>query len=214
MLTRSKRKLSFNSKKFAPIAPAGAGKHFQKSNVPNFLLLEHEMEAGSKNEENPDSKSQFTPIAPIAPIYINKNNIIYSIGGIYSPIGGLLRARVRGSNGSNEDRGYKQNEMERKIITNEEIRELGSAISARRMEVPAVNREKFDVEAKEFFAAIRAATELGDKNSVERLQERWKGRTLFLIRETRCYLSPPFLARKKGESAEEFRNRCYKAGGY
>lgn len=99
-------------------------------------------------------------------------------------------------------------------MTNEEIRELGSAISARRMEVPAVNREKFDVEAGEFFAAIKAATELGDKNSVERLKERWKERTLFLIRETRCYLSPPFLARKKGESTEEFRERCYRAGGY
>lgn len=84
LLPGSQRKLSFTGEGFAPVAPVGVEKHFQKFNIPNFLLREHEVEAGSKIEENSDSKSQFTPIAPIAPIYINKNNIIYSIGGIYS----------------------------------------------------------------------------------------------------------------------------------
>ena len=84
LLLGSKQKLSLNSKKFSPIAPMGSGKHFSKSGIPNFLLQEQGAKARSKIEENLDSKSQFTPIAPIAPIYINKNNIIYNIGGIYS----------------------------------------------------------------------------------------------------------------------------------
>ena len=99
-------------------------------------------------------------------------------------------------------------------MTDEEIRELGRVINAGRMDVPMANREKFDTEAREFFEAVKAAKERNDENCVKRLLERWKGRTLFLIRETRCFLSPPFLARKYGESAEEFRERCYRAGGF
>lgn len=80
----SKRKLSFCGKKFAPIAPAGAEKVSCNIGISKNPLREQSQRNGSKSRKTAGSKTISTPIAPIAPIYINKNNIIYSIGGIYS----------------------------------------------------------------------------------------------------------------------------------
>jgi len=84
MLTGSTGKLFTSGNKTAPVAPAGAGKVFCNIGFLKNPLREQSQRSGSKNRKTAGSKTISTPIAPIAPIYINKNNIIYSIGGIYS----------------------------------------------------------------------------------------------------------------------------------
>ncbi|MDY5695175.1 MAG: hypothetical protein SPK75_02240 [Victivallales bacterium] len=99
-------------------------------------------------------------------------------------------------------------------MTKEDEKKLGSMIEAGRMAVPEANRAKFDAEARDVFENVRAAMDKGDEKRAKGLLERWKGRTLFLTREERCWLAPPFLVRKNGESEKEYMDRCYKAGGF
>lgn len=84
MLTGSTGKLFASDNKTAPVAPTGAGKVFYNIGFSENPLREQSQRSGSKNRKTAGSKTILTPTAPIAPIYINKNNIIYSIGGIYS----------------------------------------------------------------------------------------------------------------------------------
>lgn len=91
------------------------------------------------------------------------------------------------------------------------LEQIGREMSARRHLIPLQNRRKYDIEAKDFFENLTAAAEKNDISRFNDLAEYWQRRNLWLTTQPHCYLIPPSLVRKKGESYEDYMNRCYQA---
>ena len=90
---------------------------------------------------------------------------------------------------------------------------LGASMSATRMRVPPQNREKFDIESKDFFAAISDAATAGNAVRVGKLLAQWNDRVWWLTNSQRCHVAPPCFFRKSNETAAEYLDRCYAAIG-
>lgn len=97
---------------------------------------------------------------------------------------------------------------------NIDLRQIGASMSATRMRVPPQNREKFDIESKDFFAAISEAAAVGNTARVEKLLTQWNSRVRWLTNSQRCHAVPPFLVRKTNETAVEYFERCCAAIGF
>lgn len=93
------------------------------------------------------------------------------------------------------------------------LRQIGASMSATRMRVPPQNREKFDIESKDFFAAISDAATAGNAARVGKLIAQWNNRVEWLANEPQCHVAPPCLVRRDGETAEQYISRCYAAEG-
>lgn len=93
------------------------------------------------------------------------------------------------------------------------LRQIGASMSATRMRVPPQNREKFDIESKDFFAAISDAATAGNAVRVGKLIAQWNNRVEWLANEPQCHVAPPCLVRRDGETAEQYISRCYAAEG-
>ena len=93
------------------------------------------------------------------------------------------------------------------------LRQIGASMSATRMRVPLQNREKFDIESKDFFAAISDAATAGNAVRVGKLIAQWNNRVEWLANEPQCHVAPPCLVRRDGETAEQYISRCYAAEG-
>lgn len=96
---------------------------------------------------------------------------------------------------------------------NIDLRQIGASMSATRMRVPPQNREKFDIESKDFFAAISDAATAGNAARVGKLIAQWNNRVEWLANEPQCHVAPPCLVRRDGETAEQYISRCYAAEG-
>ena len=96
---------------------------------------------------------------------------------------------------------------------NIDLRQIGASMSAARMRVPPQNREKFDIESKDFFAAISDAATAGNAARVGKLIAQWNNRVEWLANEPQCHVAPPCLVRRNGETAEQYISRCYAAEG-
>lgn len=96
---------------------------------------------------------------------------------------------------------------------NIDLRKIGASMSAARMRVPPQNREKFDIESKDFFAAISDAATAGNAARVGKLIAQWNNRVEWLANEPQCHVAPPCLVRRDGETAEQYISRCYAAEG-
>ena len=96
---------------------------------------------------------------------------------------------------------------------NIDLRQIGASMSAARMRVPMSNREKFDIESKDFFAAISAAANADDSTRAGKLIAQWNDRVWWLTNSQRCHVAPPCLFRKSNETAAEYLDRCYAAIG-
>lgn len=94
------------------------------------------------------------------------------------------------------------------------LKQIGSAISAERMKIPECNRRKFDAEAEDLFREIRKTLKLQNLNRVKKLLDGWSRRLAFLSEISDCFLAPPRLLRKEGESVKEYCERCYSKGGF
>ncbi len=92
-----------------------------------------------------------------------------------------------------------------------QLKNIGAEMSARRALIPPKNRPKYDVEAKDHFAALSAAAENGDEKRFNQLVDRWNTRAWYLSIIPDCHLAPPALVRHEGESHEDYMNRCYQA---
>lgn len=93
------------------------------------------------------------------------------------------------------------------------LRQIGATMSAIRFRVPAANREKFDIESRDRFEAIRAAADANDAPRVGMLIAQWNSRVEWLANEPQCHVAPPCLVRRDGETAEQYISRCYAAEG-
>ena len=92
-----------------------------------------------------------------------------------------------------------------------QLKNIGAEMSARRAVIPPKNRPKYDVEAKDYFDNLSAAAEKGDAKRFNQLKDRWADRELMLTIVPHCYLAPPALIHRDGESREDYLNRCYQA---
>lgn len=90
------------------------------------------------------------------------------------------------------------------------LEETGKEMAAARMWIPEINREKFDIETRSFFAAM---AEAGPERRRE-LLEVWRGRAELLKRSRTVSHAPPMLCRIPGEPISDYVNRCYDAGGF
>lgn len=88
-----------------------------------------------------------------------------------------------------------------------DIQMVEKVIAAARNHVPFQNRRKYEIEAAEFFDAIRDAILDGDAERAAELLERWKDREWWLVHSSRCHIAPPCLVRRKGETMEHFNER-------
>ena len=79
-----------------------------------------------------------------------------------------------------------------------------------RMRIPAVNREKFDIETADVYAAICAEK---DETLREKLFADWKERAAFLASDLDAAKAPPRLLRKAGETAEKYLDRIFERIG-
>lgn len=84
-------------------------------------------------------------------------------------------------------------------------------MSAKRTAVPEQNRKKYDVESRDYFAAIEEAEKKGDADRLMKLMAQWEQRLRWLTKNTGCYKAPPALVRRDGETNEEYMDRCYAA---
>ena len=79
-----------------------------------------------------------------------------------------------------------------------------------RMRIPTVNREKFDIETADIYAAICAES---DEEKKEILFADWKERAAFLASDLDAAKAPPRLIRKDGETAEMYLDRIFERIG-
>ncbi|MBQ9502852.1 MAG: hypothetical protein IJU70_11895 [Lentisphaeria bacterium] len=94
-------------------------------------------------------------------------------------------------------------------MTAQDLLQIGREMSAARMKTPLRNRMKFDIESKDFFAAISDAVRAGDHDRAADLLCRWHERAAWLMNEPRCFTAPPCLVRKEGEPVRDYLNRCF-----
>ena len=92
-----------------------------------------------------------------------------------------------------------------------QLKNIGAEMSAHRAVIPPKNRPKYDVEAQDYFNALNAAAESGDAEKFNKLMEKWYYRVWIITAIPHCYLAPPALIRRDGESLEDYTNRCYQA---
>ena len=92
-----------------------------------------------------------------------------------------------------------------------QLKNIGVAMSVTRALSPPKNRPKYDVEAKDHFAAMSAAAENDDEKRFNQLVDRWNTRAWYLSIIPDCHLAPPALVHRDGESREDYINRCYQA---
>ncbi|MBO4631380.1 MAG: hypothetical protein J5858_05610 [Lentisphaeria bacterium] len=90
-----------------------------------------------------------------------------------------------------------------------QLEQIGAEMSARRHLIPQQNRRKYDIEAKDYFENLSSAAEKNDISRFNDLAEYWQRRNLWLTTQPHCYLIPPSLVRKKGETKEQYMDRCY-----
>ena len=93
------------------------------------------------------------------------------------------------------------------MTINDEIRNIGSEISAARNTIPFQNRRKFDFEANEHYLAIVEAINAGKTERAAAILERWKERVWWLQNSPHCHVAPPALVRRLGETLERFNER-------
>jgi len=94
-------------------------------------------------------------------------------------------------------------------MTAQDLLQIGREMSAARMKTPLRNRRKFDIESKDFFAAISDAVRAGDHARAADLLRRWHERAAWLMNEPRCFTAPPCLVRQEGEPVRDYLNRCF-----
>ena len=90
-----------------------------------------------------------------------------------------------------------------------QLKHIGEEMSVHRAVIPPKNRPKYDVEAQDYFNALNAAAESGDLKRFNQLRDRWATRVVILTIIPHCFLAPPALVHRDGESKEQYIDRCY-----
>ena len=83
---------------------------------------------------------------------------------------------------------------------------IAKEMTRKRMEIPLMNRLKFDIETADFFEKMKAAP---SSEVLEKLLADWRSRAKYLATEKRAFCAPARLLRKDGETAAEYLDRIY-----
>lgn len=79
-------------------------------------------------------------------------------------------------------------------------------MTLKRIEIPSMNRLKFDIETADVLAKIK---ESSDPEELDRLLADWRIRADYLATERRAFRAPARLLRKHGETPAEYLDRVY-----
>lgn len=90
------------------------------------------------------------------------------------------------------------------------MKDIEKKMEKMRMRIPAVNRNKYDIETADIYAAICAES---DEEKKEILFADWKERAAFLASDLDAAKAPPRLIRKDGETAEMYLDRIFERIG-
>jgi hypothetical protein len=93
------------------------------------------------------------------------------------------------------------------MTTKNDIEEIGRRIALSRNRVPYQNRQKYEIEAADHFAAIQEALQAGDEARAAAILADWEVREFWLINSARCHVAPPCLIRRPDETEEHFNER-------
>lgn len=91
-----------------------------------------------------------------------------------------------------------------------DLRTIGRAMSIIRLKIPAANIPKFDVESKEYYAAISEAVRAGEADRAGKLLSQWNVRAAWAANPG-WHHAPPALIKIDGESITQWLKRCYEA---
>lgn len=83
---------------------------------------------------------------------------------------------------------------------------IAKEMTRKRVEIPVINRSKFDIETADFFERMK---ETPDPEALGKLLADWRIRANFLATERRAFRAPARLLRKDGETAAEYLDRIY-----
>jgi len=83
---------------------------------------------------------------------------------------------------------------------------IAKEMTRKRIEIPLLNRLKFDIETADVFERMK---ETPDPEVLEKLLADWRIRADYLATERRAFRAPARLLRKDGETAAEYLDRIY-----
>lgn len=87
---------------------------------------------------------------------------------------------------------------------------IEKTMARKRVEIPTLNRKKYDIETADFYSAIKAAESDAE---MEKLFAEWLERAAYLAACRNAWKAPAKLVRKKNESVESYLERIYERSG-
>ena len=97
--------------------------------------------------------------------------------------------------------------LSEKMTTKIDILEIGKRISLTRSRVSFQNRQKYEIEAADYFDAIQEALSAGNETRAATILAEWDEREFWLTNSARCHVAPPCLVRRMNETEEHFNER-------
>ena len=83
---------------------------------------------------------------------------------------------------------------------------IAKEMTRKRVEIPVINRSKFDIETADVFERMK---ETPDPEVLKKLLADWRIRADYLATERRAFRAPARLLRKDGETPAEYLDRIY-----
>ena len=96
-------------------------------------------------------------------------------------------------------------------MTKYDIQAVGKRIAAARTRVPFQNRQKYEIEAADFFDAVQESLSAGREDRAAEILSIWEEREFWLVNSPHCHVAPPFLVQRLNESIEHLNERRFAA---